>query len=76
MYTIWYHIELVVGIIVLLYMIREVYFPDFMHKKVKPEPLPVDWKHEFKLGPHIAELSDAEYWAAWEEAIREEQVNQ
>lgn len=72
MYTIWYHIELVVGIIVLLYMIREVYFP----KKKKIVPLPVDWKHEFKLGPHVAELSDAEYWAAWEEAIREEQVNQ
>ena len=72
MYTIWFHIELVVGIIVLLYMIREVYFPDFMHKKVKPEPLPVDWKHEFKLGPHIAELSDAEYWAAWEEVTQKE----
>jgi hypothetical protein len=72
MFNIQPRVEMLVAVIVLLYMIREVYFPDFMHKKVKPEPLPVDWKHEFKLGPHIAELSDAEYWAAWEEATQKE----
>ena len=69
MYTIWFHIELVIGIIILFFMIREVYFP----AKKKEEPLPVDWKNEFDKQP---DMSDVEYWAAFEHYGDKEKCNE